>query len=61
MHADKLISSSYDSTINVWSTGTWVCERTLGGHVEEEVVCLVVLGDKLFTGSSDSSVKVWGS
>jgi WD40 repeat protein len=32
VHDDKLISGSYDSTIKVWNTNTWVCERTLEGH-----------------------------
>jgi WD40 repeat protein len=61
MHGDKLISGSNDSTIKVWRTDTWACERTIEDPADEDLTGLVVLGDKLFAGSTCSSIKVWGS
>jgi WD40 repeat protein len=60
VHGDKLISSSYDNTIKVWSTGTWTCERTLEGHTEA-VCSMVVHGGKLLSGSNDNTIKVWST
>jgi WD40 repeat protein len=61
IHGDKLISSSNDHAIKVWSIDTWACERTLEGHDNNAVNCLVVYGDKLLSSSDDSTIKVWGS
>jgi WD40 repeat protein len=60
VHGDKLISGSPDSTIKVWSTDTWACERTLEGHTDG-VISLVIHGDKLLSGSNGPTIKVWGS
>jgi WD40 repeat protein len=46
--------------IKVWSPNTWACERTLEGHTTV-VASLVMHGDKLISGSDDSTIKVWGS
>jgi WD40 repeat protein len=58
-----LISGSNDymehRMINVWSTNTWACERTLEGHTKT-VFSLVMHGDKLISGSADRTIKVWG-
>ena len=57
----KLIATAgRDSTIKVWSASTWTCERTLEGHTSA-VVSLAVCGDKLISGSSDNTIKVWGA
>jgi hypothetical protein len=58
MHDDKLISCSVDSTIKVWSTDTWTCERTL--DEDSNVTSLMVHGDKLISGSY-GSIKVWST
>jgi WD40 repeat protein len=60
VHGDKLISSSFDDTIKVWSTDTWACERTLKGHTTA-VMSLVMHGDKLISGSGDMTIKVWST
>jgi hypothetical protein len=57
---DKLISSSNDRTIKVWSTDSWACERTLEGH-DDWVGSLVMHGDKLISGSRDNTIKVWST
>jgi hypothetical protein len=59
VQGDKLISSSYDSTIKVWSTNTWTCERTLEGHYGG--YSLVVHGDTLISGSADHTINVWST
>jgi WD40 repeat protein len=57
MHGDKLLSGSCDNTINVWSTDTWTCERTLEAH-DGDVECMVIHGEKLMSGSDDCTTKV---
>jgi WD40 repeat protein len=73
VHGDKLLSASDHHTIKVWSTDTWVCDRTLENSANEDVVSddedendaavmsLVMHGDKLLSGCCDSTVRVWGS
>jgi WD40 repeat protein len=58
VHGDKLISSSGDLTIKVWSTDTWTCEDTLEGHTDY-AFSLVVHGGKLSSASYDKAIKVW--
>jgi WD40 repeat protein len=60
---DKLISTSYDKTIMVWSpggAGPRQCQRTLEGHTHF-VWSMVVCGDQLVSGSSDTSIRVWST
>jgi WD40 repeat protein len=51
-------SGSHDKTIKVRSTDTWTCEHTLEGH-DGPVMSVVMYGDKLISGSDDSTIKVW--
>jgi WD40 repeat protein len=60
VHGDKLFSGSGVGTIKVWSTDTWVCERTLTEH-EDSVYSLVVHGDKLISGDNNATIKVWST
>jgi WD40 repeat protein len=60
VYGDKLLSGSQDSTIKVWSTDTWACERTLEGH-GDAVNRLIVHGNNLISGSGDNTIKIWGS
>jgi hypothetical protein len=57
---DCMVICTSADTIKVWSTDTWTCERTLEGHTGN-VVCGVVHGDKLISGSNDKTIKVWST
>ncbi|CAM9192667.1 unnamed protein product [Phaeothamnion confervicola] len=54
----RLVSGSWDTTIKVWSTKTWSCERTLSDHTGT-IRCFAVCAGKLISGSDDCSIKVW--
>eukprot|EP00301_Raphidiophrys_heterophryoidea_P026245 c9013_g1_i1.p1 GENE.c9013_g1_i1~~c9013_g1_i1.p1 ORF type:complete len:656 (+),score=176.02 c9013_g1_i1:48-1970(+) len=56
--APKLISGSYDTTIKVWDTTTWECERTIFAH-EDEIETLKVHHNMLFSAADDKTIKVW--
>ena len=66
----RLISSSFDKTIKVWSLGTWACMQTLEAYPstsEKFILRLAVNGSTLVGGSSGScssrsqkhEVRVW--
>ena len=56
----KLISGSSDNTIKIWSTTTWICERTLTDHTDDvDALALTPDGRKLLSGSDDMTVKIW--
>ena len=57
MYKDILISSSWDSTIKVWSTDTWKCLATLDDQ-EDAVNDMCVCADKLVS-CSDGTINVW--
>eukprot|EP01038_Epipyxis_sp_PR26KG_P015624 gene15624-21117_t len=53
-----LISGSWDSSIKVWATDTWLCVRTLSDHTGS-VRGLCVCQDKIVSCSDDGVIKVW--
>jgi WD40 repeat protein len=60
MYGKMMISGSTDSTIKVWNTDRWTCDRILEGH-GENVIYLVMHDNKLISGSSDHTIKVWNT
>ncbi|KTW28277.1 uncharacterized protein T551_02696 [Pneumocystis jirovecii RU7] len=56
--ADKIITGSDDSSINVYDTSTGRLRRRLQGH-EGGVWALQYLGNTLVSGSTDRTVRVW--
>lgn len=56
--ADKIITGSDDSSINVYDTATGRLRRRLQGH-EGGVWALQYLGNTLVSGSTDRTVRVW--
>lgn len=56
--ADKIITGSDDSSINIYDTSTGRLRRRLQGH-EGGVWALQYLGNSLVSGSTDRTVRVW--
>ncbi|KTW25946.1 hypothetical protein T552_03220 [Pneumocystis carinii B80] len=56
--ADKIITGSDDSSINIYDTSTGKLRRRLQGH-EGGVWALQYLGNSLVSGSTDRTVRVW--
>ena len=56
--ADRIITGSDDTSINVYDTKTGVLRKKLEGH-EGGVWALSCDGDTLVSGSTDRSVRVW--
>ncbi|XP_065899712.1 E3 ubiquitin-protein ligase TRAF7-like isoform X1 [Dysidea avara] len=54
----QLVSASYDKTLRVWSLDTMTCLQTLVRH-ENSVSSVAVFRGRLFSGSVDSTIKVW--
>lgn len=54
----RVISASYDGSLRVWSLDNMQCVQTLFRH-EGSVTALAVSRGRLFSGSVDSTVKVW--
>lgn len=55
----KLLSACEDKTIKMWNYETGELEQTYAGH-DKAVWCLLQMGEKIVSGSADSSIKVWG-
>jgi WD40 repeat protein len=56
----KIITSSSDKSIKIWSTESGECIQTLSGHTSL-VSSLIISNDKkyLISGSWDRTIKVW--
>ncbi|CAI8007245.1 E3 ubiquitin-protein ligase TRAF7 [Geodia barretti] len=54
----RLFSACYDKTLRVWNMQHMTCAQTLVRH-ESSVTCLAISRGRLFSGSVDSSIKVW--
>jgi WD40 repeat protein len=50
-------SGTYENTINVWDLRTLDCIRALPGHTGA-VYALAIVGNKLFSGSYDATIRV---
>jgi WD40 repeat protein len=53
-----LVSAGDDSTIIVWDIDSGVSKATLCGH-SDRVYALLVVNDKIISGSRDKTVKIW--
>lgn len=51
-------SASSDHTVGLWDVHTFKRHRRLNGHWEE-VTCLANVGQELWSGSLDGSIRVW--
>ena len=56
----RLVSTSYDSTVRVWSPSTCVCLAVLSGH-KGPSWSIAVSATNLLTASADGSVRVWSN
>ncbi|CAM9735812.1 unnamed protein product [Pylaiella littoralis] len=54
---DFLVSGS-DEGIKVWNTHNWTCHIKVLGH-GDQIWALAVVGDRLISGSIDSTIRVW--
>eukprot|EP00752_Nemacystus_decipiens_P005043 g4580.t1 len=55
---DFLVSGS-DGGIKVWNTHNWTCHKDLVLGQGDEIWALAVVGDRLVSGSIDSTIRVW--
>ena len=53
-----LVTGCRDEHIRVWDMGTDKCVRIVKGH-SDEVSCLAVEGQTLWSGSIDGTVRSW--
>ena len=58
MDTTRVISASYDHSLRVWSLDNMQCVQTLVRH-QGSVTAVTVSRGRLFSGSVDSTVKVW--
>lgn len=54
----RLFSACYDKTLRMWNMEHMTCAQTLVRH-ESSVTCLAIQRGRLFSGSVDSTIKVW--
>ena len=54
----RVVSSSHDRTIKVWSRDDGKCTQTLVGH-RGAVTCLQLTDTQILSGSDDGEVRVW--
>ncbi|XP_064406135.1 E3 ubiquitin-protein ligase TRAF7-like [Halichondria panicea] len=54
----RLFSACYDKTLRVWNMEHMTCAQTLIRH-DSSVTCLAIQRGRLFSGSVDSTIKVW--
>eukprot|EP00731_Ephydatia_muelleri_P029360 Em0020g1004a len=54
----RLFSACYDKTLRVWNMEHMTCVQTLVRH-DSSVTSLVISRGRLFSGSVDSTIKVW--
>lgn len=54
----KVFSASYDRSLRVWSMDNMICTQTLVRH-DGSVTCLASARGQIFSGATDSTVKVW--
>lgn len=54
----KVFSASYDRSLRVWSMDNMICTQTLVRH-DGSVTCLATARGQIFSGATDSTVKVW--
>jgi len=55
---NRVLSGSYDKTINVWDLKTGQCLKTIAGH-SRSVRSIDVLGNIIVSGSHDKTLKIW--
>lgn len=55
-----LVSAADDNTIIVWDISSGASKATLHGH-SDRVYALLVVNDKIISGSRDKTVKIWDS
>ncbi|KAL0954124.1 hypothetical protein HGRIS_005266 [Hohenbuehelia grisea] len=55
---DKLVVAGSDHHVRVYNPSTGACLHTLKGH-SKPVLCIKVVGQLVFTGSVDESIRIW--
>lgn len=53
----SLISVSIDETMRIWNPRRGICEKVL--YIKERINSLLVVDDKIITGSKDGTVAIW--
>eukprot|EP01118_Nematostelium_gracile_P011480 TRINITY_DN4078_c0_g1_i1.p1 TRINITY_DN4078_c0_g1~~TRINITY_DN4078_c0_g1_i1.p1 ORF type:complete len:366 (-),score=77.42 TRINITY_DN4078_c0_g1_i1:71-1168(-) len=56
--ASSFMFSGHLNSIKLWDLQSFECKMSINAH-EGNVKALCVMGDRLFSGSSDRSIKVW--
>jgi WD40 repeat protein len=58
VYGQWLISASWDCSIKVWCTETWMCMRTLSDH-SGAIRALCICSDKIVSCSEEGDIMVW--
>ena len=53
-----VVSSSTDTALRIWDTGSGACVHTLNGHTGV-ILCLALRDNLLISGSNDTTVRLW--
>lgn len=56
-----LVTSSYDSSVKVWSADNWVHVKTLAGHTDRVLSCAIRSdGEEILSCGWDRTLRTWG-
>jgi WD40 repeat protein len=56
---DRIVSGHEDGKIKVWRVDNGECVKTINAHTNCVMVMLITINDKLISGSSDHTIKLW--
>ena len=59
LEGDRIVSTSNDKTLKVWSLTSGECLQTLTGHSGRVNAVAVLEGDRIVSASDDGTLRVW--